>query len=300
MKYNIKITEPDIFNKVDFSKYEDIGETIDLFKDNGRVDVLCIGLNRIIDDEYIKYYPNLKYILSPTTGIDHIQVTRNDVSVINLLPEEIQSVSATAEHTVALMLALIRNIRKIRYKNNGSNRISYRGIELKGKTLGIFGLGRIGTIVKGYCEAFGMNMMHYDIDSPKEMKQKILTECDIITMHLTLNNSTVDFIDKPEFNVMGSGKRPYLINTSRPHVINREALLQGLEDDLVKGVALDFINYDHTNKTDEEFIKYIDHNLLMTPHIGGNTYESIEVTSKAVVDKFVHQLKLQRRILKGV
>jgi len=299
MKYNVKITELDIFKQVNLSEYEDIGEILYLDRYNDRVDILCIGLNYLIDDDYIKDYPNLKYILSPTTGIDHIQITRNDVSIINLKPNEIMSVSATAEHTMALMLALIRKIPQVRYLI-GDSRASYRGTELKGKTLGIFGLGRIGSLVKGYCEAFGMNVLHYDIGSSKETKQKILSECDIVTIHLPLNKATTDFIGVNEVTIMGSGKRPYLINTSRPQIINKDALLYGLKYKMVSGVALDFINYDYTNVTDVDFIKFIPYNLVLTPHIGGNTYESIEITSKAVVDKFVKLLEIQRRILKGV
>jgi D-3-phosphoglycerate dehydrogenase len=287
---NVLVNEPDIYSGIDFSKYDVIGKVFSADQavhDTGTIDAVFVGLRDVIDDSFLQPFGRVKYIVSSTTGTDHIRASRN-IKIIHLDPGEILEVSATAEFTLALLLSLVRKIPFIDADNVG-DRLAYRGTQLRGKKLGIFGMGRLGKKMAGYAEALDMVWLGYDRDSRAERKTEILKTCDVITLHLPLDENTVDFIGQREFELMQ--KRPYLINTSRPHLINKTALLSALDNYLVAGVAMDFINYDASNDWDMDLKKYRGEKLLLTPHIGGNTHESVHFTAQVVVDKFVSVIR---------
>jgi D-3-phosphoglycerate dehydrogenase len=290
---NVYITEPDIYRKINFSKYNRFST---IYKNGkGFVDgldysifnVVCIGLEYYIDDEFINKFENLKYIVSPTTGIDHIDITNKNIKIINLNPNEITNVSSTAEHTIALMLSLIRKIPFVDHTNT-YDRYLYRGNQLKGKTIGIFGLGRIGSMVRDIMQVMGLNVLTYDITSTEKDKIKILNESDIITIHLPLNESTVKFLSSKYINNLH--KKPYIINTSRPQIIDKEFIIYCLKYNMLSGVAMDFVNYDYCTTIDPEFVEFLGKNLVLTPHIAGNTWESIIETSNIVINKLVKEV----------
>jgi D-3-phosphoglycerate dehydrogenase len=287
---NVLVNEPDIYSGIDFSKYDVIGKVFSsdqAGKDTGSIDAILVGLRDVIDDSFLQPFSRVKYIVSSTTGTDHIRASR-DIKIIHLDPSEILEVSATAEFTLALLLSLVRKIPFIEDDNVG-DRLAYRGTQLRGKKLGIFGMGRLGRKMARYAEALEMAWMGYDRDSQAEEKIEILKTCDVITLHLPLNKDTVDFIGQREFELMK--KNPYLINTSRPHLINKAALFKALDNSLVAGVAMDFINYDASNEWDMDLKKYRGEKLLLTPHIGGNTHESVNFTAQVVVDKFISVIR---------
>jgi len=173
-------------------------------------------------------YPNLKYVITPCTGTDHILFSEY-IEVIHLDQKwketEGKDVLATAEMTWGLLLALIRNI-PISNGKSTKSRGYYMGTELKGKTIGILGLGRIGSKVKEYAEAFGMKVITSDKedDDFNDSYMKLLKESDIISIHIPLNFRTKYMIGYPQINLMKYGV--YLINTSRAAVINPRSLTQ--------------------------------------------------------------------------
>lgn len=283
---NIFINEPDIYSQINFDKYECVNNVYYYGKTNydpSRIDALLIGLKDIIDEPFLKPFSRLKYIVSNTTGIDHIRTSRN-IEIIHLDPKEIEEVSATAEFALALMLSFVR---KIPFIDPGrvNDRTAYRGTQLRGKKIGIFGIGRLGKKMARYAEVLDMEYIGYDRKSSAEDKAGILKTCDIISIHLPLRKDTIDFIDKKDFEMMG--KKPFIINTSRPQLINKTALIAALEKDSISGLAMDFINYDGSNEWDEDLRKYSSDKLLLTPHIAGNTHESVAYTARVVVDKLV-------------
>jgi phosphoglycerate dehydrogenase-like enzyme len=285
----ILVNEPDIFEAVDFRAYPEIGEVF--FKDD-RFDPECIGalligLEQIIDDGFLLPFSNLGYIVSPTTGTDHIRTSRK-VTVVHLDPAEILEVTATAEFTLALLLSLVRKIPFVD-PHAGLGRRDYRGTQLRGKTLGIFGMGRLGSRMARYAEALEMACLGYDLGSTPADKRRLLNESDIISVHLPLRPETVDFLSGPEFELMA--RKPYLINTSRPQIVNQPALVHALESRRISGAAMDFQNYDGGNRWDEALMRYRSDRLIMTPHIAGNTHESIAFTSKVVVNKLARLLQ---------
>jgi D-3-phosphoglycerate dehydrogenase len=288
MPLNLFINEPDIYSSVYFENQPEFGSIYrpgDEF-DPASVEAICISLKDVIDDKYLKDFPNLKYIVSNTTAVDHIKTSR-PVQIIHLDSLEIQNITATAEFTLALMLSLVRKIPFIN-SNKPDKRLSYRGMQLNGKILGIFGFGRLGKLMSGYAESLKMDWISFDKNDSLHKKFQILKESDIITIHLPLAKETIGFFGGVEFDQME--KKPYLINTSRPQIINKPALLNALDTGQISGAAMDFINYDANFEWDLDLKKYTDKNLLLTPHIAGNTYESVSATAKIVVNKLAKRL----------
>jgi D-3-phosphoglycerate dehydrogenase / 2-oxoglutarate reductase len=282
---NIFISEPDIYESINFHSYGCFSGVY-LPNENPPYDhitAIFVGLKYVVDDEFLNKFTNLKYIVSSTTGIDHIKTTRN-IQIINLDPQEILEVSATAEFSLALLLSLVRKIPFVDH-NKTIDRQIYRGIQLKGKKIGILGYGRIGKKMAIYADALEMQWISFDKNDSFEKKTELLNTCDIISIHIPLLDSTIDFISHEEFKQMLN--KPYIINTSRPQLINKEALIIALDSGLISGLAMDFISYEADNQWDKELKKHLGGKLLLTPHIAGNTHESIRITSEVVADKLV-------------
>jgi D-3-phosphoglycerate dehydrogenase / 2-oxoglutarate reductase len=280
---NIYVSEPDLYDSIEFKSYGCFSHVY--FPDEAvpyeDIEAILIGLKFVVDDLFLSKFKNLKYIVSSTTATDHIKTSR-DIQVVNLDPNEILEVSATAEFSLALLLSLVRKIPFIDI-NQTQDRLKYRGVQLKGKKIGIIGYGRLGKKMAIYAEALEMKYMYFDKLDPIEKKIELLNSCDIISLHIPLMADTIDFISTPEFKEMH--KKPYLINTSRPQLINKEALIRALDEDIISGLAMDFVSYEADNKWDLKLRQYQGKKLLLTPHIAGNTFESIRTTSKVVVSK---------------
>lgn len=286
---NIFLNEPDIYDGVEFEKYDSVGRVYcrgESGVECSTVDAVFVGLEDMIDDDFLKAFTRVKYIGSNTTGIDHIRTSRA-VEIVHLDPREIEGVSATAEFTLALLLSMARKIPFIDEDRVG-DREAYRGTQLRGKRLGIFGMGRLGRKMARYAEALGMSWVGYDREHGEGEKAEILKSSDVITLHLPLTEATVGFIGHAEFELMR--REAFLLNTSRAGLIDRAALLDALERSLVAGVAMDFINYDGSNAWDASLQRYVGERLLLTPHIAGNTYESVDYTAKVVVEKLLRRV----------
>lgn len=282
---NIYLNEPDLYAQIDFSKFSEIqkvfrpGDVIPYEK----IIAIMVGLKDVIDDQFLNLFPNIKYVVSNTTGIDHIKTSRN-IEIINLHSSEIEKVTATAEFSLALLLSLVRKIPFIN-ENNVANRQLYRGTQLSGLHLGVIGLGRLGKKMIRFADALEMSFSSFDLNNKRQDLAKLFEISDVISIHIPLDTTTINFINVKEFELMK--KKPFIINSSRPQIINKKALLYALANDWIKGMAMDFINYDASNKWDSDLKKFKSDRLLLTPHIGGNTLESIEYTSKIVLLKWL-------------
>jgi len=283
--YNIYLNEPDFYERIDFFRHPEIqgvfrpGDNIP----SKKIDAVMVWLKDVIDDDYSAMLPNVNYLVSNTTGVDHIQ-TKRDVQIVNLDPVEIERVTATAEFSLALLLSLVRKIPFID-ADNVADRKAYRGTQLSGLHLGIIGLGRLGRKMARFAEALDMEWSSFDKDSSEAERVKLFRESDLISIHIPLLENTVDFVSFEEFAMME--RQPYVINSSRPQIINKPALLDALDRDLIKGLAMDFINYDASSEWDPELNKYQGDKLLLTPHIGGNTHESVAYTAEFVLSKWL-------------
>lgn len=207
---------------------------------------------------------NGRVVACPCTGIDHIKADK----VIYLDKEWKASqglmVTSTAEHTFSLILQLAK----------------LNKMQLYGKTLGIIGYGRLGSMVAEYADAFGMEVMFNDVD--KTIRDWFISiplnhlfeKSDIISIHVPLNDETKGMIGYDEFRQMKIGA--LLINTSRPEIVNEQALMYNLVARL-DGFADDF------RDSHNIILKY--DNVISTPHIGGNCKEARIATDVYIANK---------------
>lgn len=273
-------------------------------------DVLFVRLGLRVDSQVIQAAPNLIAIATPTTGLDHIDLEaaqRRNIAVLSLKGERafLETVTSTAEHTFALLLALVRHIPQAvraveRYE---WRRDVFRGIELSGKTFGIIGYGRLGSMVARYALAFGMRVLTYDPYAayiPESIErcatlQALLCQSDIISLHVDLRPETTALIDERAFAQMKKGA--ILVNTARGAVIDEKALLKALENGHLAAAALDVLADEAAVQPggSHPLIEYArtHDNLLITPHIGGASQEAIEKADLFLVEKtrrFLHNL----------
>lgn len=270
------------------------------------VHALIVRLAFQVDEEVLAAAPNLRAVVSATTGLDHIDLAaaeRSGVRVLSLRGEVdfLRSIPATAEMTWGLLLALTRKI-PIAYHSvlaGQWQRDYFKGHDLKGKRLGILGLGRIGHMVARYGLAFGMQVMAYDpqplqweegVERASSMNE-LLEQADVLSIHVPLNPQTTGLIDLDAIKRLPPGS--LLINTSRGAILDETALLQALENGLLAGAALDVLARERSGVlTDSPLLEYArtHSNLILTPHIGGATYESMAATEIFMAQKLVDYL----------
>jgi|TARA_B100001971_G_C18239138_1_gene569528 D-3-phosphoglycerate dehydrogenase len=272
-----------------------------------------IGLD--VNANVLSLAGHLKWIMSPTTGLDHIDLhytEENKIKVISLKGETefLKNIHTTAEHTWALLLCITR---KVSIAHNAVlkglwSRGDYFCNELSGKKLGIIGYGRLGKIVAGYGTTFNMDVLVFDkLNRENKIKDDRVKECglnelisksDVISLHLPLNQSTHGFLSEDRINLMKEGS--ILINTARGGLIDEEALIKALGEGKIAGAALDVIADDSkwdgqvpSNHPVVEYAKRND-NLIITPHIGGYGYESVFSTRRFLVKKFINSLNYSK------
>ena len=205
--------------------------------------------------------PSVRVIACPCTGLDHLDLAdlyARGVGVISLKGETefLRDVWATAEHTVSLMLQILKR----------------RRAELQSRRVLIIGGGRVGQQVK---ELLGTMPSWIEVVDREFVgrEQRFLESADIVTLHVDLNETTNPLIGPREFEMMKPGA--FLINTSRPQVVDAEALRVALNTGKLAGAAIDFP------------MPFSGRFLLTTPHIGGDTVESRSKTDLFVAKKLV-------------
>ena len=276
--------EPDGYSPEALRILQSLGEVMPFGRNDA--DVLIVRLAKQITAGVMDKLPNLKYIVSATTGLDHIDLDaakKRGIKVLSLKGEGgfLRSVPATAELTWGLILSLTRNIPAAveSVKVGEWKRDAFKGVDLKGRTLGIIGMGRIGEMVAKYGEAFGMRVIYHDPNRFSCIRSfgSILLDADIISVHVPLNEDTRGMFGIREFALMHEDA--YFVNTSRGEVVNEEALLSALENNLIAGAALDVISGERKEHNLQLLAYARTHdNLIITPHIGGCTADSMEAT----------------------
>lgn len=274
-------------------------------------EALFVKLGLAIDQTLLARAPQLKYIITPTTGLNHIDMAAAEAMGIQVLSlkgetEFLKNIKSTAEHTWTLLLALIRRLPAAFEDVKAYNwqREPFLGMELNGKVLGIIGYGRLGTIVAEYGKAFGMEVWVTDTDPARmaglaeqvqgKSLDEILTGSDVISLHIPWNDENQYFLDQQKIQKMKEGA--VLVNTSRGEVVVEDALLQALQSGKLAGAATDVLDGDSTWELEiparNALVEYakIHTNLLITPHIGGYALESIEGTREFVAKKFLQSI----------
>lgn len=271
-----------------------------LEKAKGADGILSLLTDRIDGDVADSIGPQLKIVSNYAVGFDNIDVdalTQRGIVVANTPCEEVNE--AVAEHTWALTLALTRRIVE---SDEATRRGAYRGWEpdiflgtnLIGKTLGIIGLGRIGSMVARRAGGFGMNIVYFKKKRDEECEKKLgvsycsldelLAKSDVVTLHVPLTDETRHMMDKNAFLKMKKGA--FLINTARGPVVNERDLVDSLESGHLGGAALDVFD-NEPNIAPELFTMP---NVITTPHIASATIEARskmgELAVSAIIDAF--------------
>lgn len=242
--------------------------------------------------DMIESAKQLRVICRAGVGVDNIDIpaaTRKGVVVMNT--PDVNTISA-AEHTVAMILALSRNIPIGHSSIMGGEwiRNALVGTELRNKKLGVVGLGKIGREVIKRCRSFDMNILGFDPyvgqDSFNEEEVKIVdldqltTEADFITLHVPLTESTKNLFDYERLCAMKSNAR--IVNVARGGVIDEAGLAKALNEDKIAGAAIDVFSSEPVNKSNPLVHAK---NIVLTPHLGASTREAKERASRAVCEQ---------------
>lgn len=245
-----------------------------------------------IDAEFLDKHPNVKLIITATSGFDHINLKETQKRNITVAQTPNANAQSTAELTMMLILAAERQLTNAT-KNVKQNKWR-TGLErphgLEGKTLGIIGLGRVGSRVAALANAFGMKVQAHDpyIDEEEFPQKNVehvgLIEClktsDIVTLHVPLTKETKYLLNNPTFGEMQTDA--ILINTCRGAVVNENDLMVALNERKIAFAAMDVIEREPPPKGHP----LTDHpRLILTPHIGAYTKIAWEKASHEAVDK---------------
>lgn len=243
--------------------------------------------------------PQLKIVANYAVGYDNIDLIaakERNVLVSNT-PEVLNE--AVAEHAFALLMAVARRVveadrftRAGRYKQ--WEPLGFLGIELNGKTLGVMGLGRIGSRVAEIGKSFGMRVVYYDVKQNKEFEQSIgaqllskeelLKAADVVSVHVPLVESTHHFIVGKDFAIMKD--TAILINTSRGPVVDENALVEALKTKIIFGAGLDVFE-----REPELTLGLAEcENVVITPHIASATTEAREGMARVAAENVLAAL----------
>jgi glyoxylate reductase len=288
-------------NEVTVSEFDRPLTAEELLEKGKGADALLTLLTDKIDGEVIEAIgPQLKIVSNYAVGFDNIkleEVSAKGVVVTNTPSEEVNQ--AVAEHTWALILSLTRRIveadqatRQGAYK--GWEPDIFLGTSLRGKTLGIIGLGRIGSMVAKGAKGFEMNVL-YNKRSPEPEAEKelgikfasldeLLKDSDIVSLHVPLTDETRHMINKDSLGQMKDGS--YLINTARGPIVDEHALVDALRSGHLKGAGIDV--FDNEPNIHPELVGM--ENVILTPHIASATREARdkmgEMAVTAILDFF--------------
>ena len=295
--HTLRFFEENIQN-VDQEKYQDS-------------DVISVFIHSKVNEKNINKCSNLKIIATRSTGTDHIDLGYAKSKNIQIKNVALYGENTVAEHTFALMLALSRKIHES-YINTAHGNFTTEGLmgfDLKDKTIGIIGGGRIGLHVARMARSFGMHVRVYDINKDYFLSElinfkyvsldELLNVSDIISLHVPLNKHTAYIINSETINKMKDGV--VIINTARGGLINNNDLIAGLESGKIYGAGLDVLDGEEflfeeniSNSPIENAAKIIVEskilstkpNVVITPH---NAFNSIEAVNR-IIDTTINNI----------
>jgi glyoxylate reductase len=253
-----------------------------------------------VDEEYLNAAgPNLKIVANFAVGFDNLDLAalaKHNVIATNT-PDVLTE--AVAEHTFALIMAITRRVVEAhKLSVTESSKFGPEvllGIELKGKVLGVLGLGRIGSRVAEIGKALGMTVIYYDIKQNAEFEAKVgaafkatpeelLKEADVVSVHVPLLDSTKHLVNAEKLKMMKS--TAYLVNTSRGPVVDEVALVEALKNKTIAGAALD------VGETEPKWAEGMINlpNVVLTPHIASATIEARSAMGELAAQNIIEVL----------
>ncbi len=257
------------------------------------VDGIIVRSGTSVDREAIERSSKLKVVGRAGVGVDNVDIDAATEHGIIVMNSPGGSTTTTAEHTIAMMFALSRNIPQAYrlLKDHKWEKSRFKGVEMTGKTLGVIGLGRIGSEVAHKCRAIGMTVMAYDpfLNPDADLSSglllvelgKIFAEADFITVHCPLTGETRNLINKDAIASMKDGVR--LVNCARGGIISETDLYDALKDGKVAGAAFDV--FEEEPNTESPLLEL--DNFVATPHLGASTFEAQRKVSEDICRQIV-------------
>ncbi len=274
-------------------------------------EVLSVFIYSQVTAAVIAKLPKLKIIVTRSTGFDHIDLVAAEARGITVSNVPSYGENTVAEHTFALILALSRNVHKshVRRLANDFSIEGLEGFDLKGKTLGVIGAGKIGLHVIKIAKGFGMEVIAFDalenrflaevLDFTYVTLERLLQQSDIISLHTPYMKSTHHLINDKNIDLCKRGS--ILINTARGELVETDALIRGLNEGIFSGAGLDVIEGELLVREEKELLTQRvssaeiealadDHDLLSrdnvvyTPHIAFYSREALERILSTTID----------------
>ena len=310
LMFDFRDSEKEFFNTNDLKDFEitfinePLNETTVINENTQNdTDVISVFTTSNLTKEVLSKFKNLRIISTRSSAFDHIDLdycTNHNIAVFNI---EQYGNTSVAEYSTALILALIRNLLPAYYdmKEHTINHKNYEGRVLSSYTIGIIGCGAIGSAVAKIAHFFGMKVLIHSYMKNPELTgsckfvslDELLEKSDIITLHLPYNGENYHMISTEQFDKMKEGV--YIVNTARGELLDIKALYDNLVKGKVKGAALDVLECEFISTYKGEMAAVMEEtaqhcvetalitqklfamkNVIITPHIGYNTKESVD------------------------
>lgn len=272
----------------------------------GQYDAYFASLHVRADREVLQSSGRLCVIATPSTGTDHIDLhaaAERGIEVLSLKDdlELLRKITATAELAWALLLATVRRLpwAFAAARQGDWARDRFRGHQLSGKTLGVLGYGRLGSMVARYGKAFGMRVLACEVRDVTPAGgvalvdfDTLLSESDVLSVHVHLTEANRGLLNAEAFAKMKPGA--VLVNTSRGAIIDEAAFLDALRSGRLGGAGVDVIHGEwDANLSEHPLIRYANEheNLIISPHVGGVTFESQRMALEHTVLKLLQFLE---------
>ena len=245
------------------------------------VDILIVRSRTQIDKDLLHGARNLKLAIRAGIGLDNVDVAAATEQGVVVMNAPTGNIVTTAEHAIALLFAVSRHIARADASMRAGkwDKKSFQGSEIRGKTLGVLGLGNIGKAVAERAVGLKMHVLGYDPYLSEEAAAKygvrlasldeVLAKSDYLTIHVPLLDSTRGLIGKEAFSKVKKGA--YLINCARGGIVDETAMIEALDAKILKGAALDVFETEPL-PADHPLLKRND--VVLTPHLGASTEEA--------------------------
>ena len=265
-----------------------------------RFDAVLMAPARRIPPIYLDRLSNCKLMQIWSSGFDKFNIDEAHARGLPVANNHGANATSVAEQTILLMLGVSRRAPEMHLRViNGEWEGNDHGMgsrSLHGKTLGIIGMGNIGTLVSARAQSFGMKIIYFDPfvgpdkappGAVKTEWQSLLRESDYISLHLHLNDETRGMVDSSAFGEMF--RTPFLINSSRAELVDKKALLQALQTEQIRGLGIDAHYHEPTDAKD---LLWKIPSVFASPHVAGSTIDSYYETIGACIQNI-------RRALNG-
>jgi D-3-phosphoglycerate dehydrogenase / 2-oxoglutarate reductase len=264
-------------------------------------DVLVVRTKTQIDKEVIDVAPNLKVIARAGSGLDNIDLVYTQQKGIQCFNAGEANADAVGEHTLGMLLALLRNIAiaDSQVRNKIWNRAGNRGYELNGKTIGIIGYGNTGKAFAKKLAGFDVQILAYDKylsnysdkNAQEATLEQIFDKADVLSLHVPLTAETKNWVNG-QF-LAAFKKNIYLLNMCRGEVLNMAETIEFIDKEKIVGACFDVLENENLNalsNPEQKEFDYLINNkkVLLSPHIAGWTFESYEKIAQTILLKLTN------------